>query len=68
MGVKIELEKSECNTIANALFCYMQKNAANLKKDKSDKGKKLTKSLRTSLASVNQKAGELRRFFLLVGR
>ena len=67
MAVKIELEKSECNTIANALFCYMQKNALNLKKDKSDKGKKLTKSLRTSLASVNQKAGELRRFFLLVG-
>jgi hypothetical protein len=36
MGVKIELEKDECNTIANALNCYLKYNAEILKKDKTD--------------------------------
>lgn len=68
MGVKIELEPGECTVIANALTVYMKKNADTLKKDKDKAGKKLTKLLRTSIANVNKKAGELHRFFLIVGK
>lgn len=68
MGVKIELEKNECDTIANALFAYMKHNKDILVKDKDAKGKKLTKTIRSSIAKVNERAGELRRFFLLVGK
>lgn len=66
MAVKIELEQKECNTIANALFAYMKHNKSLLIKDKDAKGKKLTKALRTSLAKVNETAGKLHRFFLIV--
>jgi hypothetical protein len=68
MGVKIELEKDECNTIANALNCYLKYNADILKKDKTPAGKKLTKSLRSSIAGVRERAGDLHRFFLIVGK
>ena len=68
MAVKIELEKDECNTIANALLAYMKHNKDLLIKDKDAKGTKLTKALRTSLAKVNETAGKLHRFFLVIGK
>lgn len=68
MGVKIELDKKECNTVANALLCYMKYHSDILKKDRQPNGKKLSKSLRVKIAEINERAGALHRFFLIVGK
>lgn len=67
MGVKVELEKKECSTIANGLLFYIKDLSNMIKTDKDKKGKKLDKKMRVTIAEILERAKDLRRFFLIVG-
>lgn len=67
MGVKVELEKKECATIANGLLFYIKDLSNMIKTDKDKKGKKLDKKMRLTIAEILERAKDLRRFFLIVG-